>query len=66
MKNSTYNRRRDSSLAGKEIFEIKPVVLGGDPTDMNNKAVLTREQHIKAVCHWNAVIRGMRGMRAER
>jgi hypothetical protein len=50
-----------SDCQGKEIFEIKPVILGGSPTDPSNKALLTREEHIKAVIYWNRVIREMRG-----
>lgn len=33
---------RPREAAGKEIFEIKPVKLGGSPTDPSNKIVLTR------------------------
>lgn len=47
-------------LAGKEIFEIKPVILGGSPTDPSNKTVLTRQQHIEAVRYWNKIIRDLR------
>jgi hypothetical protein len=54
-------RRRDRrQLAGKEIFEIKPVILGGSPTDPANKTVLTRQQHIEAVRYWNKVISDLR------
>lgn len=54
-------RRRDGQqLAGKEIFEIKPVILGGSPTDPINKAVLTRQQHIEAVRYWNKVVKDLR------
>ena len=45
---------------GMEIFEIKPVILGGDPVDPGNKTLLTREQHIEAVRYWNAFIRDLR------
>jgi hypothetical protein len=45
---------------GKEIFEIKPVILGGSPTDPANKILLSREDHIKAVTYWNSVISGLR------
>lgn len=48
---------------GKEIFEITPVILGGSPTDPANKTVLTREDHIKAVVHWNKVIKELREKR---
>jgi len=49
--------------AGKEIFEIQPVILGGSPTAPSNKTVLTREQHIKAVVYWNREIRRLRAER---
>jgi hypothetical protein len=42
---------------GKEIFEIHPVILGGDPSDFANKIILSREEHIQAVGYWNKVIK---------
>lgn len=45
---------------GLEIFEIKPVILGGDPVDAGNKMLLTREQHIEAVRYWNGFICDLR------
>jgi hypothetical protein len=48
------------TCAGKEVFEIKPVILGGNPTDPANKTVLDREEHIKAVRYWNKIIRDLR------
>jgi len=39
-----------------ELFDIIPIVLGGDPDDEKNKEWLTREQHIKAVRYWNEII----------
>lgn len=53
-------KTRPPDLAGQEIFEIQPVILGGSPTDPANKTVLTRQQHIDAVKYWNRVIRDMR------
>ncbi|RPJ52067.1 MAG: hypothetical protein EHM23_33340 [Acidobacteria bacterium] len=44
-------------LEGREIFEILPIKLGGDPTDPKNKTTLTREKHIQAVRFWNRIIR---------
>ena len=44
---------------GGELFDIKPVLLGGDPTDPKNKTWLTRRQHIEAVRYWNRVLRQM-------
>jgi hypothetical protein len=51
---------RDSVSRGKEIFEIKPVLLGGRPTDHANKTLLTRAEHIEAVRYWNNLIRNLR------
>jgi hypothetical protein len=45
---------------GKEIFEIKPVILGGSPTDPVNKIFLSREEHIQAVVYWNRIIKELR------
>jgi hypothetical protein len=42
-------RRANPKIAGMEIFEIQPVLLGGDPLDPKKKTVLTRQQHIEAV-----------------
>jgi len=57
-------RRLDPQRSrGKEVFEIKPVVLGGSPTDPANKAVLTREEHIQAVVYWNRIIKQLRAER---
>ena len=50
-------RQADPKSAGMEIFEITPVLLGGDPVDPKNKTVLTRQQHIEAVRYWNNMIR---------
>ncbi|HEV7509647.1 MAG TPA: hypothetical protein VGS07_32545 [Thermoanaerobaculia bacterium] len=57
----TEARRGDRErLAGKEIFEITPVILGGSPTDPANKTALTRQQHIEAVRYWNKIISDLR------
>ena len=52
-----------SERRGKEIVEIKPIILGGSPTDPANKTLLTREQHIQMVRYWNGIIAGLRGQR---
>lgn len=63
----TEARQRDRErLAGKEIFEIKPVMLGGSPTDPANKTALTRQQHIEAVRYWNKIISDLRKQQAAR
>jgi hypothetical protein len=51
------NQRR---LAGMEISEKTPIMLGGDPRDPTNKIFLTRQQHIEAVRYWNRIIRELR------
>lgn len=53
-------REKGNQLFGKEIFEIKPVILGGDSSDMSNKVFLNREQHIKAVRYWNRFVNEMK------
>lgn len=62
--------KRARELAGKEVFEVHPIILNGNPTDPANKMVLTREQHIKAVVYWNREIRRLKnqhqsGMRSD-
>lgn len=67
MAHYTEARRGDRKhLAGKEIFEIKPVMLGGSPTDPANKTALTRQQHIEAVRYWNKIISDLRKQQGSR
>jgi hypothetical protein len=49
-----------SQNAGKELFEVQPVIVGGSPTDPANKVYLTREEHIEAVQYWNRLITNLR------
>ncbi|WP_197527040.1 hypothetical protein [Pirellulimonas nuda] len=49
-----------------EVFEITPIIVGGDPTDPKNKTLLTREQHIEAVRYWNGVIADLRKRQGKR
>ncbi len=58
--NEDARKSQASQYAGMEIFEIKPVILGGSPTDPENKIALTRQQHIQAVNYWNRVIYDLR------
>lgn len=48
-----------SGYPGKEICEIKPVKLGGTPTDPTNKMALGRKDHVRYVTYWNGIIRGL-------
>lgn len=50
-----YARRK-----GMELFEITPVIVGGDPVSLENKIWLTRQEHIAAVRYWNRVIEILR------
>jgi hypothetical protein len=43
-----------------ELVEITPVVLGGDPTDPQNKAWVTRQQHVEMARYWNRIISDLR------
>jgi hypothetical protein len=58
--NESVRRARVNELAGKELFEIQPILLGGHPTDPSNKTVVNRQQHIQAVTYWNREIRRLR------
>lgn len=49
-----------SRRTGMELFDVKPVVLGGNPNDPANKVWLTREQHFVAVRYWNKIVRQFR------
>jgi len=63
MNESNRQRLTTASYQGKEIFEITPVILGGNPTDPANKTLLSREDHIKAVIYWNKIIADLRAKR---
>jgi hypothetical protein len=39
-----------------EIWEIQPIIAGGDPNDENNKVIVSRRKHIELVRWWNAKI----------
>ena len=52
--------RSEPALRGKEIFEITPIILGGSPTDPENKVALTRDQHMEVVRYWNKVVSDLR------
>lgn len=60
------NPKRPPHLKGKEIFEITPVILGGSPTDPQNKTVLTRAEHIEAVRFWNKIVQQLRDQMPQR
>jgi uncharacterized protein YvpB len=59
-------RSQIKDTSGNEIFEIHPVILGGSPTDVANKKVLTREEHIKIVKYWNKIIDDLRKVNSTR
>jgi hypothetical protein len=58
--NDILRAKKSDSLVGLEIFEIKPVILGGDPTHSGNKKFLSREEHVQAVRYWNRIIHSLR------
>ena len=59
-KHHLQQRAEDPALRGMEIFEVQPVILGGSPTDPQNKKLLSREEHIKLVSYWNNLIKYLR------
>jgi hypothetical protein len=42
------------------LFELQPLIVGGDPADPTNKAYLSRQEHIEAVRYWNRIIAELR------
>jgi hypothetical protein len=60
MRNSELRRKQGVEFSGKEVFEVKPIVLGGSPVDPQNKTILTREEHIRAVRYWNKIIKDLK------
>lgn len=57
---SDIRRQERKKLIGLEIFEITPIIVGGSPTDPENKTALTRQQHIEACKYWNKTIKELR------
>lgn len=57
---SDTRKQNRKQLRGLEIFEITPIIVGGSPTDPENKTALTREQHIEACRYWNKTIKELR------
>lgn len=55
-----FRKKNKALCVNKEIFEVHPIILGGSPTDENNKIILTREQHIEAVNYWNKIIKDLK------
>ena len=45
-----------SRSKGMELFEIKPIAVGGDPVSLENKIWLTRQEHFQVVRFWNRTI----------
>jgi hypothetical protein len=61
MQTSNIMRRDHRAVcAGKEIFEIQPILFGGNSTETSNKVLLNRNEHIEAVNYWNNMIRVIR------
>jgi hypothetical protein len=54
------NTRIDARPRGMELVEITPTIVGGNPTDPQNKSWVTRQQHFELVRYWNRVIRDLR------
>jgi len=50
----------DTRPRGMELVEIKPIIVGGDPSDPQNKTWVTRRQHFELVRFWNRVISDLR------
>ena len=51
------SNRLDARPRGMHLVEITPIIVGGDPTDPQNKIWVTREQHFELVRYWNRIVR---------
>ena len=49
-------RKQNPESSGKYIFEKEPIKVGGAPDDIDNKCLLSQEQHIRMVNWWNKTI----------
>jgi hypothetical protein len=45
---------------GMMLVEITPVIVGGNPSDPQNKTWVSRQQHFELVRYWNRVISELR------
>jgi len=45
------------SRKGKNLYHIKPIIFGGDPTDPRNVVFLERDKHVEMVNYWNKKIK---------
>jgi len=63
--NEEIRRGSPEKYFGREIFDVTPVILGGNPADASNKSLLTRVQHMKVVVYWNRFIRNMQQVTGE-
>jgi hypothetical protein len=52
---------RPFRVKGKEVHEIKPVKFGGNPTDPNNKEILSKPDHILVTNWWRMIQRLIEG-----
>lgn len=60
MNNFFCRKENKNQLVGKEIFEITPIILGGNPVDLSNKIILNRTKHIELVNYWNKIIKDLK------
>ena len=60
------NLSKKKRSRGMELFFITPIILGGSPTDSDNKIFLDRVQHIQAVRYWNKIINDLRAQQKKK
>lgn len=53
-------KERPRDLYGKIIHHVTPIILGGDPTSMDNVTIISRDEHFQLIRYWNSVIRNIR------
>lgn len=54
----------DGKFTGRVKWYVKPTIFGGSPTQKENIAWLSHDQHVKAVIFWNKTYFDVRGKTA--
>ncbi|WP_162838929.1 hypothetical protein [Pseudobacteroides cellulosolvens] len=52
--------QQSNRIKGMQIHEIHPILFGCDPTDPENKTLLTRKQHAEVVTWWNRKLKELK------
>lgn len=56
LRSSVSDRRVDATMLGRNVYEKQPVILGGDPVDPANKAIVPIDKLLDLAAWWNRQI----------